>query len=98
MPLVGKVGEFFRGRGRPAAGLVLAVSGGADSVALVRAVLELGAEPPLVVAHLNHQLRGAESDADEAFVRGLCEALRPWGPPPPPPGPPPGGPPPPPAP
>lgn len=49
-------------------GLVVAVSGGPDSVALLRACHELGLAP-LVVAHINHQLRGLESDADEDFVR-----------------------------
>lgn len=52
---------------------VVAVSGGADSVALLRALHAAGAT--LVVAHVNHQLRGAESDADEAFVRELCATL-----------------------
>jgi tRNA(Ile)-lysidine synthase len=54
--------------------LVVGVSGGADSVALLRAFHTL--EIPCTVAHLNHQLRGAESDADEAFVRALAEELR----------------------
>ena len=55
--------------GLPPAGLVVAVSGGPDSVALARALAELrGPGSQLVLAHLNHQLRGAESDADEAFV------------------------------
>jgi len=53
-------------------GLVLAVSGGADSVALLRAL----ADTPSIVAHLNHKLRGAASDADEAFVRGLAATHR----------------------
>jgi tRNA(Ile)-lysidine synthase len=50
------------------------VSGGADSVALLRllqgASAELGIR--LTVLHFNHQLRGAESDADEAFVARLA--------------------------
>src|SRR6266700_3345728 len=56
----------------------IAVSGGADSVALLRLMLELRQEIGLVVSvvHLNHQLRGAESDADEAFVRELAERHR----------------------
>jgi tRNA(Ile)-lysidine synthase len=58
------------------AGLVVAVSGGPDSVALLLALVRLG-RSPLVVAHLNHQLRGAESDADEAFVRELHAQLSP---------------------
>jgi tRNA(Ile)-lysidine synthase len=53
---------------------VVAVSGGPDSVALLRALL-METTTPLVVAHLNHQLRGSESDADEAFVTQLHERL-----------------------
>jgi tRNA(Ile)-lysidine synthase len=52
---------------------VVAVSGGADSVALLRALHACAG--PLTVAHVNHKLRGAESDADEAFVRELCATL-----------------------
>jgi tRNA(Ile)-lysidine synthase len=54
---------------------VIAVSGGPDSVALLRALLEVhtAAPGPLVLAHLNHQLRGAESDGDETFVCRLHE-------------------------
>ncbi len=53
-----------------------AVSGGADSVALLRVLLELRQELGIVpsVVHLNHNLRAAESDADEQFVRGLAAA------------------------
>ena len=51
-----------------------AVSGGADSVALLFALYllreKLGIE--LAAAHFNHRLRGTESDRDEAFVRALC--------------------------
>jgi tRNA(Ile)-lysidine synthase len=52
----------------------VAVSGGADSVALLRLFLELRAELGVVlsVVHLNHKLRGAESDADEKFVRQIA--------------------------
>ncbi len=46
------------------------VSGGPDSVALLRVMLELGAEP--VVMHVNYGLRGEESDADAEFVEDLC--------------------------
>jgi tRNA(Ile)-lysidine synthase len=57
-------------------GLVVAVSGGADSVALLRLLLAVRPKGTrLVVAHLNHLLRGAESDADELFVADLCQAL-----------------------
>lgn len=61
----------------PAGSPVLAmVSGGADSVSLLR-LLAAGAlgEHPLRVLHVNHLLRGEDSDADEAFVRRLCDEL-----------------------
>jgi tRNA(Ile)-lysidine synthase len=58
-------------------GLVVAVSGGPDSVALLRLLLALPQPGRLVVAHLNHQLRGVDSDADEAFVAQLCGSLAP---------------------
>ena len=53
------------------------VSGGADSVALLRLLEELSTELgiQLIVLHFNHQLRGAESDADESLVEQLA-ALR----------------------
>jgi len=53
---------------------LLAVSGGADSVALMRAMLALKTrgDGRLCVAHFNHHLRGDESAADEAFVLDLC--------------------------
>jgi tRNA(Ile)-lysidine synthase len=54
---------------------VVAVSGGADSVALLRALLQAG-YTNLTVAHYNHGLRGAESDADEAFVEALVTQLQ----------------------
>jgi tRNA(Ile)-lysidine synthase len=52
----------------------IAVSGGADSVGLLRIVEDLRARLGirLVVVHFNHQLRGAESDADEKFVADLA--------------------------
>jgi tRNA(Ile)-lysidine synthase len=54
---------------------VVAVSGGPDSVALLRALLVVRGDAPVVVAHLNHQLRGPDSDADEAFVSALHARL-----------------------
>jgi len=56
----------------------VAVSGGADSVALLRALVELSPTLGIVpfVLHLNHRLRGAESDADELFVRQLADELK----------------------
>jgi tRNA(Ile)-lysidine synthase len=54
---------------------MVAVSGGPDSVALLRALLTLRGGKPLVMAHVNHSLRGAESDGDEAFVKALHAKL-----------------------
>ena len=61
---------------RPGERVGVAVSGGADSVALLRMLLELRQELGIVlsVVHLNHTLRGAESDADEQFVQALATA------------------------
>ena len=54
--------------------IVCAVSGGADSMALLWGVylLKDKLELDISVAHFNHQLRGAESNRDEAFVRDFC--------------------------
>ena len=55
--------------------VICALSGGADSVALLFGLYllkdKLGIVPE--AAHFNHQLRGAESDRDEQFVRQLCD-------------------------
>jgi tRNA(Ile)-lysidine synthase TilS/MesJ len=52
----------------------VAVSGGIDSVALLRLLLELRREIGIVVSvvHFDHKLRGAESDADQEFVEALA--------------------------
>jgi len=50
--------------------VVVGVSGGADSVALLHILHRL--ECDLAVAHLNHSIRGADAGADEAFVKELC--------------------------
>ena len=54
--------------------IVCAVSGGADSVALLFALylMKDTLELSLSAAHFNHHLRGEESDRDEAFVREFC--------------------------
>jgi tRNA(Ile)-lysidine synthase len=55
-------------------GILAAVSGGADSVALLHLLTEiLPQEGKLAVAHVNHGLRGDESDADAEFVRALAK-------------------------
>jgi tRNA(Ile)-lysidine synthase len=52
----------------------VAVSGGTDSVALLRLLIELRQELGIVISvvHFNHGLRGAESDGDREFVAGLA--------------------------
>lgn len=56
---------------------VCALSGGADSTALLLVLKELSAEIGfrLKACHLNHGLRGEESDSDEMFCADLCEGL-----------------------
>jgi tRNA(Ile)-lysidine synthase len=76
--LVAKVEEFCRRYGVGLGPIVVALSGGPDSVALTRALLDLQSElhlQPLILAHLNHQLRGAESDADKSFVEAMSRSL-----------------------
>ena len=62
--------------------LILAVSGGADSVAMLRAFTQINQEDNannsggnLLVVHVNHRLRSAESEGDARFVRELAERL-----------------------
>jgi tRNA(Ile)-lysidine synthase len=73
-----------RGLLRAGERVCVAVSGGADSVALLLGLVEANAasaqnkEPLGVVlsaAHVHHGLRGADADGDEAFVREVCERL-----------------------
>ncbi len=70
--IVDAIRKFFEEhdiRGR----IVAACSGGVDSTALLLALHGAGAD--LVCGHVNHHLRGNESDGDEAFVRSLCAQL-----------------------
>ena len=57
--------------------IAVGVSGGADSVALLRFLAALRPQFgwDLVVCHIQHGLRGAEADRDEVFVRALAEQL-----------------------
>jgi tRNA(Ile)-lysidine synthase len=73
MTLVSKLDRFLQTLG--ADGILVAVSGGPDSVALLRGLREVRPALSLVAAHLNHRLRGEESDADAAFVQELCGTL-----------------------
>lgn len=58
--------------------VICAVSGGRDSMALLHVLWSLGPNLGLTVtcAHMNHQLRGEESQRDADFVRGICQR---WG-------------------
>lgn len=57
--------------------VVVAVSGGPDSVALLDALHRLAPDPNrLLVAHFNHGLRGDQSDGDAEFVRAMAESLK----------------------
>lgn len=74
-------------RGQVAAPVILMVSGGADSMALLHMAatepLDLGdgvglariAKERLHVLHVNHLLRGADADADQRFVQDTCDSL-----------------------
>ncbi len=67
-----------RGLAGPQAPVLLMVSGGSDSTALAYLAADLherGALGPLGILHVNHRLRGADADADEAFVRRLALLL-----------------------
>lgn len=62
---------------RPGDTLIIGLSGGADSTALLDLLANLPEIPlRLIAAHLNHCLRGAESDADEEFCRELAEQYK----------------------
>ena len=74
-------------RGQAAAPVILMVSGGADSMALLHMTatepIDLGdgagltrvAQERLHVLHVNHLLRGADADADQHFVQATCDSL-----------------------
>ena len=63
---------------QPGQRVAVACSGGADSVALLRILLDLREELGVVlsVAHFHHQIRGAEADADKQFVEELAASLQ----------------------
>ena len=52
--------------------VIAALSGGADSMAMVHLLLSLFPRERILCAHVNHGIRGAEADEDEAFVRNWC--------------------------
>lgn len=67
---------------RPGDRVCCAISGGADSTALLLLLHAANSLPRnalgigLSAVHINHALRGAESDADQAFVQSLCDRLQ----------------------
>ena len=75
--MIEKVLKYVRDQQLIAAGdrIAVAVSGGADSVALLRLLLDLRQELGIVlsVAHFNHRIRGVEADQDEQFVKSLAQ-------------------------
>jgi len=63
----------------PGDALLVALSGGKDSVFMLHSLIECGADlgiKKIGAAHINHRLRGEESDGDEAFCRELCSSLK----------------------
>jgi tRNA(Ile)-lysidine synthase len=69
--IVDAIRRFLAAHGIGRGPIVAAISGGIDSTALLIALVEIG-EVKFSAAHINHHLRGAESDDDEAYVRELC--------------------------
>lgn len=68
-----QIRQFFVKEGLHARRVVAAVSGGIDSTALLLALADLREDGlVLAAAHVNHHLRGTDSDEDEAFVGDLC--------------------------
>lgn len=57
--------------------VLVALSGGADSVCLLRVLAEISEKIPfeLCACHLNHGIRGASADSDELFSKELCKSL-----------------------
>jgi len=70
------VRDFLKRENIPSSSLLVAVSGGVDSTALLIAASELKADGYRIVAgHVNHHLRGNDSDEDEAFAASLPASL-----------------------
>lgn len=77
--LAEQVHESILGRSlfRPTQSILVAVSGGLDSMVLLQVLHDLAKREKwsLTVAHLNHQLRGRESDADQRLVESTAKRL-----------------------
>ena len=59
----------------PAEPVLVALSGGADSTYLLRVLAVSSAHPAVTAVHVNHGLRGAESEGDARFCAELCREL-----------------------
>lgn len=68
-----RVAAFAEAIGLKPTNVIVALSGGADSVALLRVLLSHGYK--CIAAHCNFKLRGEESDRDERFAIQLCDKL-----------------------
>src|SRR5688572_19852995 len=77
-PLVDRVAEELRALGLAGARVLIAVSGGIDSVALLRATCAARErlELDVIVGHYNHRFRGEAADADAAWVAALAERMQ----------------------
>lgn len=78
-PVAKQIEQVWPGESWRGVHVTVALSGGADSVALLRAVLEIKQQVlgtgAVAALHVNHQLRGVESDADAAWCEQLCQEL-----------------------
>jgi tRNA(Ile)-lysidine synthase len=75
-PLHEEIARFLRDHAIDPVHVSVALSGGADSTALLLALADLAPGSfTLSAVHVNHHLRGEASDLDEAFVRELCSGL-----------------------
>ena len=74
-----KTVESFEMQKKIESGVLVGLSGGADSVMLLCFLLEYrrrhGLNFPILAVHINHCIRGEEADRDEEFSRSLCQAL-----------------------
>ena len=72
-----QISQFFIKNSISNSSIAIACSGGADSVALVRALFEVSSQFnfKLAIIHVNYHLRGDDSDKDELFVRNLANKL-----------------------
>lgn len=59
----------------PEGRVLVLISGGGDSVALLSAIVALRGHLSVIALHVNYGLRGSESDADAAYCADLCETL-----------------------